>query len=98
MAQRRLPPSHPGRFFRNELITAQGLTVKKVAELLGVSRIAVSNIVNEKSAISPEMAVRIAKVFGGNADVWIRLQTRYDLLKAAEKIEKLHLKPYRHSA
>ncbi|MFD2886073.1 helix-turn-helix transcriptional regulator [Chitinophaga cymbidii] len=41
------------------------------------------------------MAVRISRVFGGNADVWIRLQTKYDLRKAEEKIEKLH---YRHSA
>lgn len=98
MSQRGMPHAHPGRFFRNEIITERQLTVKKVAELLGVSRIAISNIVNERSAISPEMAVRIATVFGGNADVWIRLQTKYDLQKAEEKISKLHLKPFRHTA
>ncbi|KAA2239550.1 HigA family addiction module antidote protein [Chitinophaga agrisoli] len=98
MAKRAMPPLHPGRLFRNEIITAQQLTVTKVAQLLGVSRIAISNIVNERAAISPEMAVRIATVFGGTADIWVQLQTKYDLQKAEEKIRKLHLKPYKHTA
>lgn len=61
---------------------------------MGVSRAALSNVVNERAAISPEMAVRIATVFGGTADIWIRLQAKYDLQKAEEKIKRLHLKPF----
>jgi addiction module HigA family antidote len=95
MTKRGIPYCHPGQLFRNELIIEQGLTVAKIAELLGVSRITVSNIINEKAAISPEMAVRIATVFGGTADIWMRFQAGYDLEKAGKKVKQFKLTPYR---
>jgi len=62
--------------------------------MLGVTRPSISNIVNEKAAISPLMALRITKVFGGNAELWVRLQSAYDLREAEKQAKNLVLKPY----
>lgn len=88
---------HPGEFLKTELIDANGLSVSKVADMLQVSRQAVSNIINEKADISPEMSLRIATVFGGTADIWLQLQSKYNLQVAAQKIKRLKLIPYQHS-
>lgn len=64
--------------------------------MLGVSRQALSNILRGKAAISPEMALRISKVFGGSPDIWLRLQAAHDLQIAEQKIKDLKLMPYRH--
>jgi len=88
---------HPGEYLREELIAANGLSVTEVAAMLKVSRQAVSNITNEKADISPEMALRIAKVFGGTPDIWLRLQAKYDLEIAAKKISHFKLMPYHHT-
>lgn len=69
-----MPVIHPGELLKDELIEATGLTVTEVAGMLKVSRQAVSNIINEKADISPEMALRIARVFGGTPDIWLRLR------------------------
>ena len=66
--------------------------------MLKVSRQALSNIVNQKADVSPEMALRIATVFGGTPDIWLRLQAKYDLDIAAKKIKGFKLMPYRVSA
>ncbi len=62
--------------------------------MLHVSRQTISNIINERSVISPEMALRIATVFGGTPDIWLRLQAKYDLQLAAEKVKRIKLAPY----
>ena len=67
---------HPGEILKSELIEATGLTVTEVAAMLKVSRQALSNIINQKADISPEMALRIATVFGGTPDLWLRLQAK----------------------
>jgi addiction module HigA family antidote len=64
--------------------------------MLGVTRPALSNIVNEKAAISPMMALRITKVFGGNAELWVRMQASHDLREAAIKAKQLNLQPYNY--
>ena len=87
---------HPGQLIKAELIEATGLTVTQVAGMLKVSRQAVSNIINEKADISPEMALRIARVFGGTPDIWLRLQAKYDLEIAANKISHFKLVPYHY--
>lgn len=97
MVKRNMQVIHPGELLKTELIDATGLTVTEVASMLKVSRQAVSNIINEKADISPEMALRIARVFGGTPDIWLRLQTKYDLEKAATKISHFRLVPYRHT-
>lgn len=89
---------HPGELLKAELIEATGLTVTEVAGMLKVSRQAVSNIINEKADVSPEMALRIARVFGGTPDIWLRLQAKYDLEIAEKKISHFKLIPYQHPA
>ena len=90
-----MPIIHPGEILKSELIETNGLTVTEVAAMLKVSRQAISNIINQKADISPEMALRIATVFGGTPDLWLRLQAKYDLEKAAKKINGFKLMPYR---
>lgn len=89
---------HPGKMLKSELIDSNGLTVTEVALMLKVSRQALSNIINQKADVSPEMALRIATVFGGTPDLWLRLQAKYDLEIAAKKISGFKLIPYRASA
>lgn len=92
--KRNMAHIHPGKLLKAELIEANGLTVTEVADMLKISRQALSNIVNQKADVSPEMALRIATVFGGTAEIWLRLQAKYDLDKAAKKIRRFKLVPY----
>jgi addiction module HigA family antidote len=72
-------PPHPGRVVRDECLEPLGLTVTEAARVLGVTRQALNNLVNEKAGISPEMAFRLAKAFGSTAETWLRMQMLYDL-------------------
>lgn len=94
MLKRKMRPIHPGEILKDEVIEANDLTVTKAAKLLGVTRVNLSNVLNQKSDISPEMAYRIAKVFGGTADIWANLQTKFNLQQAAERLKDLKLTPY----
>jgi len=78
-------PPHPGLSVRHDCIEPLGLTVTEAARALGVTRQALNNLVNCKAAISPEMAIRIDKAFGGGADTWLRLQAAYDLAQAEKR-------------
>ena len=80
-----LNPPHPGRIVRQECIEALGLTVTQGARVLGVTRQALNNLVNEDAGISPEMAIRLEKAFGSTADTWLRMQSAYDLAQARKK-------------
>lgn len=91
----KMPFIHPGEMLKTELVDEAGLNITEIARLLQVSRQAVSGIMNQRTDISPEMAVRIAVVFGGTPDIWMRLQVQYDLSKAAQKIKTLKLIPYK---
>lgn len=79
---------HPGQFLREDVIEYNHLTITEAAKLLGITRIHLSNILNEKTSISPNIAIRISKVFGGTPDIWLKLQLKYDLLHALEDFEK----------
>lgn len=91
--------THPGELLKEEILNANNLSITEVAKMLGVTRAAFSNVINEKAAISPLMALRITKVFGGTADFWVRMQASHDLRKAEIVIskKKIHLKPYKYS-
>ena len=78
-------PPHPGRIVRQECLEALGLSVTEGAKVLGVTRQAFSNLVNEDAGISPEMAIRLEKAFGSTADTWLRMQSAYDLAQARKK-------------
>jgi addiction module HigA family antidote len=78
---------HPGELLREEVINANELTVTQDAKLLGISRQTLNHIVNLKSDITPDMAFRISKVFGGTADIWANLQTKYNLHLASTRVK-----------
>ena len=75
-------PPHPGLSIRHDCLEPLGLTVTEAAKRLGVSRKQLSEIVNGRSGISPVMAIRLDKAFGGGADAWYHLQAAYDLAQA----------------
>ncbi|MDD2552090.1 MAG: HigA family addiction module antitoxin [Dysgonamonadaceae bacterium] len=77
---------HPGEILLEDVIKPAGLTISKAAELLRVSRLTLSKIVNKRGSISPNIALRIEAVFGGKADFWLRLQRIYDLEEARENL------------
>lgn len=83
---RRRKPTHPGTLLASNL-AALDLTPYAAAPLLGVTRAALGNVIAGKSAVSPEMALRLGKFFGNGAQLWIDLQTDHDLWTAQEKIK-----------
>ncbi len=87
-------PPHPGLSVRHDCLEPLGLTVTEAARRLGVSRKQLSDIANGHAGLSPEMAIRLDKAFGGGADTWFRLQAAYDLARAMRhadsiKVERL---------
>ena len=89
-------PPHPGRIVRQDCIEPLGLTITGAAKALGITRQALNNLVNGKAGISAEMAVRIAKAFGGSADMWLRLQANYDVAKVRH--DEIDVKRYRRAS
>ena len=75
-------PPHPGEAIRELCLEPMGLTVTKAAWGLGVTRKALSELLNGHSEISPEMAIRLSKAFGGSAESWMTQQMQYDLWRA----------------
>jgi addiction module HigA family antidote len=87
-------PPHPGMSVREDCLKPLGLSVTKGAEILGVTRQALNNLVNGKAGISPEMAIRLDKAFGGTAESWLALQTAFDLALARGKVREILVKRY----
>jgi len=84
-----LNPPHPGESLREDVLVPLGLTVTETAKALGVSRKTLSEIVNGKSPITPDIAVRLERAFGNPpAAMWLRLQAAYDLRRAALRLKK----------
>jgi addiction module HigA family antidote len=75
-------PPHPGLSVRHDCLAPLGLSVTEAARALGVTRQTLNNLVNGKSGISAEMAIRLDNAFGGGAETWLRLQAVYDLAQA----------------
>lgn len=85
-------PPHPGLSVRHDCMEPLGLSVTETARRLGVSRKQLSDVLNGHAGISPEMAIRLDKAFGGGADIWLRLQTAYDLAQAMKNASKIKVK------
>ena len=83
-------PPHPGGFVLRQCIKPMGLSITQAAAALGATRTTLSELVNEKRGISPEMAVRLSQVFGGSAESWLVQQAQYDL--AQVRTDRLKLK------
>ena len=82
-------PPHPGLSVRHDCLEPLRLNVTEAAKRLGVSRKRLSSIVNGRAGISPEMAIRLDKAFGGGADTWLRLQAAYDLAQATKHADEI---------
>lgn len=82
-------PPHPGLSVRHDCLEPLGLSVTEAARKLGVSRKQLSDIVNGHSGISPEMAIRLDKAFGGGAETWFHLQAAYDLAQAMRHADRI---------
>ena len=78
-------PPHPGLSVRLDCLEPLDLSVTKAAELLGVTRQALNNLVNGKAGISPEMAIRLANTFGSSPETWLGMQMAYDLAQARQR-------------
>ena len=88
-------PVHPGSIIRHDCLVPLGLTVTAAAKVLGVSRQALNNLLNGKSGVTPEMAIRLEKAFGGTADTWLRMQMNYDLARAMKRENKIKVARYK---
>ena len=82
-------PPHPGLSVRHDCLEPLGLSVTEAARKLGVSRKQLSDVVNGHSGISPEMAIRLDKAFGGDANTWYRVQAAYDLAQAMKQADQI---------
>ncbi|MBN2321786.1 MAG: HigA family addiction module antidote protein [Acidobacteria bacterium] len=85
-------PPHPGGSIRRACLEPLGLSVTEGAGILGISRQALNNVINGKSGISPEMAIRLSKAFGGSAETWLQMQLAYDLAVARSKESKIKVR------
>ena len=88
-------PSHPGQFIRTEIIEPSGLSVTDAAKVLGVTRPALSALLNTRAALSPEMALRIEKAFGVKMDTLMRMQTSFEIAAARKREGEIHVSPYK---
>lgn len=87
-------PTHPGGILKRHYIEPLSLTISEIAKDIGVSRKTISKIVNEKSAITPDMALRLAKAFNTSPELWLNMQAKYDLWQAEQEshgLEKIAL-------
>lgn len=82
MRARTRPPAHPGGILKRQYLDPLGMSISEVALALGVSRKTLSKIVNEHGAVTPEMALRLARAFKTTPELWLNLQRNYDLWHA----------------
>ncbi len=87
-------PSHPGGFIKTEIIEPLGLSVTAAALALGVTRPALSALLNERASLSPEMALRIEKAFGVSMDTLMRMQTSYDVAMLRKQKPAIQVRRY----
>ena len=87
-------PPHPGKVVRVSCLEPLGLNVTEGAKVLGVSRQALSNVVNGRARLSTDMAVRLAKAFGSTTETWIRVQAAYDIAQAQAREDEIEVARY----
>lgn len=89
-----MTPSHPGEFVREEILDPLGLSVSSAADVLGVRRATLSDLINEKAALSPEMALRLEKAFGVDMETMLRMQAWYDAAQMRARAGDVQVRPY----
>lgn len=91
---RMMTPAHPGGFIKSEIVEALDLTVTRAAEILGVTRAALSALLNERAHLSPEMALRIEKGFGVSMETLMRMQNSHDIAMARRRAGEISVMRY----
>ena len=93
--ERKVRPTHPGEMLREDYLSDYGLTISALAKALGVSRQTVNELLRERRAVSPEMAIRLSRLFGNSPEFWLNVQRAVDLWEASRTIkEKIkHISP-----
>lgn len=84
-------PPHPGRSIKDACLDPLGLSITEGAKILGVTRPTLSRVINGKAAISPDLAVRLAKAFGGRAETWLKMQLAYDLAQVERQADSIRV-------
>jgi addiction module HigA family antidote len=87
-------PPHPGDFIREEILEELGLSISRAADILRVRRATLSDLVNGKAALSPEMALRVEKAFGVDMDTLLRLQAWYDGFMMRQRADDIDVKRF----
>ncbi len=87
-------PPHPGFSVREDCLLPHGLSVTDAARVLGVSRSALNNLVNEKADLSWDMAIRLTKAFGGTPEGWMRLQFQFDASRIEDRSKRIKVKSF----
>ena len=87
-------PPHPGEIVKYECLEPLGLTVTRAAEGLGITRQALSELVNERTGVSVEMAIRLSRAFGSTPETWLRMQMAYDLWQARENAAHIQVERF----
>jgi addiction module HigA family antidote len=93
-----MTPPHPGQFIRDEILNELGLSVGQAADALGVRRATLSNLVNGKAALTPEMALRVEKAFGVKMETLLEMQTWHDVHAMRQRAGEIDVKRYQPSA
>jgi len=91
---RLLAPAHPGSFIKFKIIEPLGLTVNAAAKALGVTRPALSALLNERASLSPDMAIRIVKAFGVSMSTLLRMQNSFEIAKAKARMDEIDVSRY----
>ena len=86
--ERKIRPTHPGEMLREDFLTDYGLTVSRLAKALGVSRQTVNELFRERRAVTPEMALRLARLFGNTPEFWLNAQRAVDLWDTERALKK----------
>lgn len=88
-------PAHPGGFVKSDIIEPHGLSVTDAARVLGITRAALSAFLNQHSALSPDMALRLEKAFGVSMETLMRMQNSYDIAQARKREGEIEVQPYK---
>ena len=88
-------PPHPGEIVRCECLEPLGLTVTRAAQGLGVTRQALSDLLNGKAGVSVEMSIRLSRAFGSTPETWLGMQTAYDLWKVRERADHMEVEDFK---
>lgn len=89
-----MKPSHPGEFLREEIVEELNLTIGRAADILGVRRATLSDLLNEKAGLTPEMALRLEKAFGLSTNTLLRMQAWYDATCMREKADQVNVERF----